>query len=361
MYNVVDGTKSISKNAFSGAKNLSRIMLPKSIEKIEENAFKGSSVSTLYIYNNMINTQTKELIDILNNSNIVALYVMMTGYISDARYNKLTEDVSCSVNKMIVDNQSGLTFALGDDGAYVSGISNKNVEFVIIPQKVMIGETEETVKRIGQNAFKDCTKLSNIEIPTTITSIGDNAFAGCVSLKEIHFDSASISEIGTGNIRNDMMIYTTSDTTARTVSLVMENSYWIDWWVSIYDYPNYDLEYEHTVKVGSKEFKVNQYNRTFNEDVIFTMDTEENQLVSVKVKIYSPSNDGNDIIEEYVQVTKYSESSNSSGTTIIGSTNLSQTIGQRVNKTYPTTGLGVSTAVNTRLYVRICVETSKVN
>ena len=44
-----------------------------------------------------------------------------------------------------------------------------------------------TVKKIGNYAFSDCSKLTQINIPSSVTSIEDCAFHKCSSLKEIVF------------------------------------------------------------------------------------------------------------------------------------------------------------------------------
>ena len=41
------------------------------------------------------------------------------------------------------------------------------------------------VTAIGDNAFSNCTFITELTIPDTVTSIGDSAFAGCTSLKSV--------------------------------------------------------------------------------------------------------------------------------------------------------------------------------
>jgi len=41
------------------------------------------------------------------------------------------------------------------------------------------------VRDIGYGAFKDCTNLTSVTIPSSVTSLSDSAFVGCTSLKEI--------------------------------------------------------------------------------------------------------------------------------------------------------------------------------
>lgn len=49
------------------------------------------------------------------------------------------------------------------------------------------GTTEYTVIAIAANAFKDCTKLTSVDIPETVTSIGERAFYGCTGIQTIDF------------------------------------------------------------------------------------------------------------------------------------------------------------------------------
>lgn len=40
-------------------------------------------------------------------------------------------------------------------------------------------ETPSSVQKIGNNTFRDCIVLTNIEIPESVTSIGEKAFRQC--------------------------------------------------------------------------------------------------------------------------------------------------------------------------------------
>ena len=51
------------------------------------------------------------------------------------------------------------------------------------------------VTSIGEWAFRNCTKLTSIEIPNSVTSIGYNAFGGCTSLASINIPN-SVTSIG---------------------------------------------------------------------------------------------------------------------------------------------------------------------
>lgn len=55
----------------------------------------------------------------------------------------------------------------------------------------------KTVVAIAKAAFKDCSKINAITLPSTVTTIGDYAFAGCVLLEYIDIPE-TVTSIGVG-------------------------------------------------------------------------------------------------------------------------------------------------------------------
>lgn len=55
-------------------------------------------------------------------------------------------------------------------------LNGKLVQELVIP---------ESVTRVSQMAFEECTSLTSVTIPNTVTSIGHGAFSGCTGLKSI--------------------------------------------------------------------------------------------------------------------------------------------------------------------------------
>lgn len=56
---------------------------------------------------------------------------------------------------------------------------------IVIPEKVIDGETEYTVTEVAQNGFRLCGKINSLVMPNTITKIGMDAFWGCSLLGEV--------------------------------------------------------------------------------------------------------------------------------------------------------------------------------
>ena len=66
---------------------------------------------------------------------------------------------------------------------------------VTIPSSATYGGYVHSVTAIGANAFKDCTSLTSVTIPSSVTTIGDAAFYGCTSLTSVTIPS-SVTTIG---------------------------------------------------------------------------------------------------------------------------------------------------------------------
>ena len=94
------------------------------------------------------------------------------------------------------------TFMLGDLLYEITNYNKVKVKdcvpiatLIIIPTTVSNSGTTYTVTSIGDEAFRDCSSLTSIDISSSVTSIGDRAFMNCSSLTSVTIPN-SVTSIG---------------------------------------------------------------------------------------------------------------------------------------------------------------------
>ena len=105
----------------------------------------------------------------------------------------------------------GIWYELISKGNAAKVISNPDINIkyagdIVIPSKVLYGETEYDVKYINKSAFEDCTNLKSIRIPNSVSTIDEFTFYDCINLHTVYIPS-SITVIedyafdGCGNLK----------------------------------------------------------------------------------------------------------------------------------------------------------------
>lgn len=89
-----------------------------------------------------------------------------------------------------------LTFSLNDDGKGVSVFSIWKCDTANIPSKVVIGNKTYRVTTIGEYAL-EVKDVKSLVIPSTVTIIGDEAFKDASKLKSIRIDG-QLKAVGEG-------------------------------------------------------------------------------------------------------------------------------------------------------------------
>lgn len=129
-----------------------------------------------------------------------------------------------SVKEIVLSGFSSLNFGMCDDSnelARMSGAFAFDLESIIVPSENKYfssfdgvlydkGMTEllkcpyshsgnisfpSTLRKIHENALRECENFSRIAVPEGVTAIGENAFFGCGSLKELSYPSTLV-ELG---------------------------------------------------------------------------------------------------------------------------------------------------------------------
>lgn len=70
----------------------------------------------------------------------------------------------------------------------IDGFNTKPVELIDLP---------DTLTEFGEYAFKDCTSLSNAEVPVNVSKIGNGAFANCTNLDMVEYDATNATVVCT--------------------------------------------------------------------------------------------------------------------------------------------------------------------
>ncbi len=90
----------------------------------------------------------------------------------------------------------GTTAFVTYKGSSPSQYSNEYSGSVTIPATVTYNNKTYPVTFISYSAFRDCSNLTNINIPNSVTSIGSYAFSSCSSLTNINIPKSVTSIIG---------------------------------------------------------------------------------------------------------------------------------------------------------------------
>lgn len=82
----------------------------------------------------------------------------------------------------------GIYFTIDGDHACVTSGAVSYSGDVAIPEAVVCGDKTYEVTVIGHSAFRNCTALKSVNIPSTITTIGEHAFAGCTAIDSVEIN-----------------------------------------------------------------------------------------------------------------------------------------------------------------------------
>ena len=171
--------ESIANYAFYGCSNLTNIQIPNSITSIGDYAFCGCTglktvinLSSLTINkgsssNGYVGCYADRVV---NASSVYSegdfIFLVIDGVKTLFQYQGNDSEI------VLPDDCNGENYVIGEDAFK----NNTNITSVEIPS---------SVTSIGRAAFYGCTSLADVNIPNSVTSIGESAFSKCSSLESI--------------------------------------------------------------------------------------------------------------------------------------------------------------------------------
>ena len=117
---------------------------------------------------------------------LLSLFLTLSVAVSVFAYNVEIDSVCYSLNAA---GEAMVTYRNS------SAAINSCKVHVVIPATIEVNGVECPVTSIGQNAFRGCSMLRSITIPSSVKSVGNNAFQDCDSLSSIAFPD-SVTTIG---------------------------------------------------------------------------------------------------------------------------------------------------------------------
>lgn len=172
-----EGINAIAKESFKDCKNLKELVLPESMQVIEEQAFSGCNVQSLNLGKNVAFISA----DAFDECEITDIKISSdNAFYSTDRYG-------------VVFNKAKTELVFYSDGFRMNSYTvpstvEKIGKNAFLGNENLVGVTfPESLKEIGTRAFADCENLREINLPKQITLIGASAFENCTSLKEVKF------------------------------------------------------------------------------------------------------------------------------------------------------------------------------
>jgi len=180
----------IENDAFDGCVNIENIIIPDSVTEIGEFAFDGCAKIENITIPNSITKIKRGTFHKCANLKTVTTPSSITEIGNDA-FRECVSLENITIPDSVIKIGDGSFFGCSSLSSISFPATSKSRDEESSPSQHFPRKAE---REIGNWAFRQCTKLSNIEIPDSVTKIGEWAFANCRELESIKL-SANVTEI----------------------------------------------------------------------------------------------------------------------------------------------------------------------
>lgn len=205
-YTVKQGTTLLAAYAFSACRNLTDIVLPDSVTRIDESVFSNCSSLTSVVLPNSLTSIGNQAFAMCALTRIeIPAGVTQIGTMPFVMCVNLSDITVAqgnatfySANNCLIDRTSKTLIVAGANGSIPTDGSVTQIgpyAFMACPTLTNL-VIPDSVTSIGPCAFVYCDNLTSVEIPAGVTHIGMFAFSECVNLK--HFTIADGNPVYSG-------------------------------------------------------------------------------------------------------------------------------------------------------------------
>ena len=185
---IPNSVTTIEQQAFGGCSNLTSVTIGNGISSIGYNAFNAHTNPRTYTIQALI-PPTLGTTPFPTNG-VGTFYVPSS---SEADYEAAWPTYSLFINQMTSFAEDGINYGIiNEDDKTAKVLASTYMGDLVIPEWV----NGYQVTSIDEDAFKNCTTLTSVSIPSTVTAIGSGAFWGCSNLSAVIVNSTSVPSLG---------------------------------------------------------------------------------------------------------------------------------------------------------------------